>query len=150
MPQSFCRIYGHLIFSTKNREPWLDAEVYPRMHAYLAPVARDMGCPYVVAGGTADHVHMLMDIGKEHRPVAIVAKAKKESSKFVKTLGPRYGGFYWQNGYGLFSVGPTRVPEVEAYIRGQEEHHQQVTFQDEFRAFLEKYRVAYDERYVWD
>jgi len=150
MPQSFCQIYVHIIFSTKNRQRWLDDTIRSRVHAHLATLARDCGCPHVHIGGPDDHVHMLVDLGKKTGPVPLIAKVKQESSKFVKTLGPEYRGFYWQSGYGAFSVGPTRVQDVEAYIDNQVEHHRRQTFQDEFRAFLDRYGVAYDERYVWD
>jgi len=150
MPQSFCQVYVHAIFSTKKRSRWLDDAIRPRVHAYLATLARDCGCPYVTVGGPDDHVHMLADIGKKVLPVDMIAKAKRESSKFIKTLGNEHGGFYWQSGYGMFSVGPTRVEDVAAYIRGQVEHHHSQTFQEEFRAFLDRYNVPYDERYVWD
>jgi putative transposase len=150
MPQSFCQIYIHAVFSTKGRKRWLDDSVRPRIHAYLATLARDSGCPFVVVGGPDDHVHMLADIGKKVLPVDLIGKVKKESSKFIKTLGNEYAGFYWQNGYGMFSVGPTRVSDVKAYIEGQLEHHRSQSFQDELRAFLGRYEIPYDERYVWD
>jgi len=150
MPQSFCQLYAHLIFSTKDRVRFLDDAIRPRVHAYLATVLRDLGAPFVVVGGTVDHVHILFDLGKKHAPPGYVEQVKKESSKFVKTLGTEYTKFFWQRGYGMFSVGPTHVPDVEAYVRGQEEHHRKMTFQEEFRAFLERYGIEYDERYVWD
>jgi len=150
MPQSFCQIYIHAIFSTKGRRRWLDDEIRSRVHAYLATIARDCGCPYVVVGGPDDHVHLLADIGKTVLPVNMIGKVKQESSKFIKTLGPGYGGFYWQNGYGMFSVGPTHVEDVKAYIERQVEHHRTQSFQDELRAFLDRYGISYDERYVWD
>lgn len=150
MPQSFCQIYIHLIFSTKERRRWLDDAIRPRVHAYLATLTRDCGSPYVLVGGSDDHVHMLADIGKKLLPVNLVGKVKQESSKFVKTLGKEYGAFYWQNGYGMFSVGPTHVEQVKAYIEDQITHHRKQTFQEEFRAFLERYSISYDERYLWD
>ena len=150
MAHSFCKIYVHAIFSTKDRQRWLDDAIRPRVHAYLATLTRDAGCPFVVVGGPDDHVHLLADIGKKVQPVEMLGRIKQESSKFVKTLGRDYGGFYWQSGYGMFSVGPTRVEDVKAYIDGQVEHHRRQTFQDEFRAFLNRYGVEYDERYIWD
>jgi REP element-mobilizing transposase RayT len=150
MPQSFTKLYAHLIFSTKNRKPFLDDPIRPRVHAYLATALRDLDSPFVVAGGVADHVHVLFDMGKMHAPVKIVEQVKRESSKFVKTLGSRYKNFYWQRGYALFSVGPTQRSDVEAYVRNQEEHHRKITFQDELRMFLKRYEMDYDERYVWD
>jgi len=150
MPQSLTKMYAHLVFSTKNRRPFLDDEIQPRVHAYLATVIRSLDSPFVVVGGVADHVHILFDLGKMHAPVEFVEQVKRESSKFVKTLGRTYGDFYWQRGYGMFSVSPTHLPDAEEYVRNQEEHHRKKTYQEEFREFLKRYGIEYDERYVWD
>jgi putative transposase len=150
VPQSLTKLYAHLIFSTKNRQPFLDDAVRPKVHAYLATIIRDMDSPWVVAGGVADHVHILFDIGKMRAPVEFVEQTKRESSKFIKTLGEKYSGFYWQRGYGMFSVGPAHRDEAEEYVCNQEEHHRVKTFREEFRAFLNRYGVEYDEQYVWE
>jgi putative transposase len=150
MPQSLTKLYAHLVFSTKNREPLLDNEIRPRVHAYLATIVRSLDSPWVVVGGVADHVHLLFDIGKLRAPVEFVEQIKRESSKFVKTLGKAYNGFYWQRGYGMFSVGPAHRDEAEAYVRNQEEHHRMKSYQEEFRAMLNRYGVDFDEQYVWD
>lgn len=150
MPQSLSRVYVHISFSTKGRLRWLDEATRPRVHAHMATVARDSGCPYVHVGGTDDHVHVLADLGRKTALMTLVGKVKQESSRFAKTLGEGYHGFYWQSGYGAFSVGPTRRGDVEAYIDRQVEHHRTQTFQEEYRAFLERYVIDYDEQYVWD
>ena len=150
MPQSLTKLYAHLVFSTKNREPFLDEVIRPRVHAYIATIVRSVDSPWVVVGGVADHVHILFDMGKLHAPVEFVEKIKRESSKFVKTLGSSYKGFYWQRGYGMFSVGPADRGEAEVYVRNQEEHHRAKTYQDEFRAMLRRYGVEFDDQYVWD
>ncbi|MEM9479692.1 MAG: IS200/IS605 family transposase [Verrucomicrobiota bacterium] len=150
MPQSLTQMYVHLVFSTRDREPWLTSAVRPKVHAYLATILRNMGSPYVVAGGVADHVHLLFELPKEKAPTEVVAVVKRESSKFMKTLGPAFAKFCWQRGYGMFSVSPTRREKVEEYVRNQEEHHRTRTFQEEFRKFLDQYGIEYDERYVWD
>jgi REP element-mobilizing transposase RayT len=150
MPQSLTKLYAHLIFSTKNRQPFLDEAIRPRVHAYLATIIRDLDSPWVVVGGVADHVHILFDMGKMHAPVEFVEVTKRESSKFIKTLGIKYKDFYWQRGYGMFSVGPADRDPAESYVNNQEEHHRMKSFQEEFRAFLAKYGVPYDEQYVWD
>jgi REP element-mobilizing transposase RayT len=150
MPQSLTRLYAHLIFSTKNREPYLDESIRPRVHGYLATTFRDLGSPWTVVGGVADHIHILFDIGKKVAPVNFVEHAKRESSKFVKTLGAKYTTFYWQRGYGMFSVSPKDRDEAEHYVRRQEEHHRQRSFQDEYRAMLRQYGIEFDEQYVWD
>ncbi len=87
MPQSLCQLYAHLIFSTKNHEPFLRSSVRPRVHAYLGTLLRDYGSPYVVVGGVDDHVHILFDQGKMRAPVDFVEHVKKESSKWIKSLG---------------------------------------------------------------
>lgn len=150
MPQSLTKLFAHLVFSTKNRQPFLNDEVRPRVHGYLATVVRNLDSPYVFVGGVADHVHVLFDMGKLHAPVEFVEQVKRESSKFVKTLGPSYQNFYWQRGYGMFSVGPADLASAEQYVRDQEEHHKSKTFQEEFREFLNQYEIDYDEQYVWD
>jgi REP element-mobilizing transposase RayT len=116
----------------------------------MAEIVRGLACPFVAVGGPDDHAHLLLDLGKQITPPALVEAVKKESSKFVKTLGPAHAGFHWQRGYGMFSVGPTQKAAVQRYVEGQEEHHRRQTFQEEFRAFLDRYGIGYDERYVWD
>jgi REP element-mobilizing transposase RayT len=150
MPQSLTKLYAHLIFSTKNRERWLDDQIRPRVHGYLATVIRDLDSPWVVVGGVEDHVHILFDIGNKTAPVKFVEQVKRESSKFVKTLDPKYSRFYWQRGYGMFSVSPKDRDEAEKYVRDQEEHHRTRSFQDEYRAILQTYEIEFDEQYVWD
>ena len=150
MPQSFTKLYAHLVFSTKSRKPFLDNQIRSRVHGYIATVIRSLDSPFVVVGGVEDHVHILFDMGKMHAPIKFVEQVKRESSKFVKTLGPQYGDFYWQRGYGIFSVGPAHLADAEKYVRDQEEHHRKKTFQEEFREFLQRYGIEYDERYIWD
>jgi putative transposase len=150
MPQSLAKLYAHLIFSTKNRQPFLDDAIRPRVHACLAEIIRNLDSAWVVVGGVSDHVHIHFDMGKMHAPVEFVEQAKRESSKFIKTLGTSYRGFYWQRGYGMFSVGPADRDPAEDYVRNQEDHHRSKSFQEEFRTFLERYDVSYDEQYVWD
>ncbi len=130
--------------------PIIGVPVQRQIHAYLAVLVRDLDSPYVVTGGVEDHVHILFDIGKLHTPVAFVEHVKKHSSKFIKTLGSDYREFQWQRGYGLFSVSPTHRDSVEQYVREQEFHHRKQSFQAEYRGFLQRYGIPFDERYVWD
>jgi REP-associated tyrosine transposase len=150
MAKSFFQMYGHLIFSTKDRIKILDDNIRDRVHAYMASIFRNMDCPYVHVGGAEDHVHVLFDIGKTHLPVKIIGKVKKETSKFIKTVDDEYRDFYWQNGYGLFSVSPANKEVVKNYIDRQMEHHKTMSFKDELCAYLEKYKIDYDEKYIWD
>lgn len=148
MPQSLARNVIHLVFSTKNREPFIDPDIRDRLFAYLAGTLNELGCHAITVGGVADHVHILFVLSKTLALSKVVEEVKKISSKWAKETGePR---FYRQNGYGAFSVSASNEEQVAEYIAKQEERHRQVTFQDEFRAFLRKHGIAWDERYVWD
>ena len=149
MPQSLDNVLLHLVFSTKNRFPCLGASTRPALHAYLATVARNAGCECPRAGGVADHVHLAIQFSRTITIAALVEELKTSSSKWLKTQSSELSGFAWQRGYGVFSVGPSDLDALLAYIDNQEEHHRARTFQDEYRAFLTKYGVAFDERYVW-
>ena len=150
MPQSLSLVVIHVIFSTKERRAFLDAGTRPKLHAYLATVARTAGCECYRAGGVADHVHLAIRLARTLTIAGLVEDLKTSSSKWLKTQSPDLAIFSWQRGYGCFSVGPTDLDSLCAYIDHQEEHHRTRTFQDEFRMFLKKYGVEYDEAYVWD
>jgi REP element-mobilizing transposase RayT len=148
MPQSLAKILVHLIFSTKQREPTISELVRPHLHAYLVGILANLKCPSLQTGGTGDHVHILFALGRTVTVSDVVEEVKKGSSKWMKTQD--VPTFTWQAGYGAFSVGESQAETVVHYIQRQEQHHQRLSFQEEFRRFLERYRVAYDERYVWD
>ena len=150
MPQSLSLVIIHVIFSTKERHPFLDPDTRPKLHAYLATVARNIGCEAYRVGGVADHVHLAIRLSRTVTIADLVQELKTASSKWVKTQSPGLAAFAWQRGYGCFSVGPSDLDPLRAYIDDQEKHHETRTFQDEFRMFLKKYGVEYDEAYVWD
>ena len=150
MPQSLANVIVHLVFSTKDRGACLGPSLRPALHAYLATVARNTGCDCSRVGGVADHVHLAIRLSRTMTIAALVEELKTSSSKWLKSQSPELGGFAWQRGYGAFSVGPTDLDALFAYIDNQEEHHRTKTFQDEYRAFLNKHGIACDERYVWD
>jgi putative transposase len=150
MPQSLSKVIVHIIFSTKDREPWLDSDVRTRVHAYLATICRDLGAQLVHVGGAADHVHIVTTLPRTLSQAQLIEEIKKTPSKWIKTVDTRYRGFTWQRGYGAFSVSPSQLESVRRYIDGQQEHHRTRTFQDEYRALLRKHGVDFDERYVWD
>ena len=120
------------------------------MHSYLAKILKANHCPTLLVGGASDHVHLLFVLSKNHSIASIVWAIKRSSSKWVKTQGASLRKFHWQEGYGAFSVSQSDVERVERYIVNQEIHHKRKTFQDEFRGFLTKYEIDFDERYVWD
>ena len=150
MPQSLSFLLVHLVFSTKDRHPFLDAGIRPALHGYLATVARNMDCECYRVGGVADHVHLAVRMARTVTVATLVEELKTSSSKWLKTQAPALAAFSWQRGYGAFSVGPSDLEALRRYIDGQEEHHRTRTFQEEYRAFLLKYGVEFDERYVWD
>jgi putative transposase len=150
MPQSLSRVVLHIIFSTKDREPWLDPEVRPRMHAYLATICRDVGADFVRIGGVADHVHIVTMLPRTLSQAQLIEQIKRLSSKWIKGLDDRYRGFFWQRGYGAFSVSPSQLDSVLQYVNKQQEHHHTRTFQEEYREFLHRHGVDFEERYVWD
>jgi putative transposase len=112
MPQSVSKVILHVIFSTKNREPCLDSNVRLSVHAYLATVCRDLGADFVRVGGVADHVHIVTSLPRTTSQAELIEKIKKVSSKWIKTLDARYRGFFWQRGYGAFSVSPSQLESV--------------------------------------
>jgi putative transposase len=146
--QSLAKILVHLVFSTKNREPTIPAEIRPELHAYLGGILANLGCPALQVGGTADHVHALCSLGRTTTVADLVEETKKGSSKWMKRQG--VNAFSWQAGYGAFSIGQSQVSSVVRYIQQQEQHHQRRTFQDELRRLFDLYGISYDERYVWD
>lgn len=150
MPQSLSRVILHIIFSTKDREPWLESNVRPRMHAYLATICRDLGADLARVGGVADHVHIVTMMPRTLSQAQLIEQIKKLSSKWIMTLDARYGGFFWQRGYGAFSVSPSQLEEVLRYVEAQQEHHRTRTFQEEYREPLRRHGVDFDDRYVWD
>lgn len=150
MPQSLANLYIHLIFSTKERHPFLTDAVRPDLHAYMATVLANLNSPAVLINSVADHVHVLFNMSRTVTLAQVVEDVKKSSSKWIKTQGENLTTFAWQAGYGGFSVSESNVPKVANYIRGQEEHHRVKSFQEEYREFLTKHKIQYDERYVWD
>ncbi len=150
MPQSFCQLYAHLVFSTKGRERWLDDNIRQQVHGYLAATLRNLSCKDIHVGGTDDHVHLLFLLPKQIAPASLVQDLKNGSSKAIKTMGASYGKFYWQRGYALFSVSPTARDAVVKYVENQEKHHMKVSFQDEVMQLLEMAGVEYENRYLFE
>jgi putative transposase len=150
MGQSLAKNYVHIVFSTKHREPLIHEPVESHLHAYLGGICNRLDCPVIRVGGYVDHIHILCLLSRKLPLMKLVEELKSHSSKWIKTKGKGYENFYWQDGYGAFSVNPAAVDVVARYIANQHIHHERKTFQDEYRVVLVKYRVPYDERYVWD
>jgi REP-associated tyrosine transposase len=150
MPQSLAFVLVHIVFSTKDRAPILNPSIRPALYSYLATVARNADCECFRVGGVADHVHLAVRLSRTTNVAEIVEQLKSSSSKWLKTQSTGLSKFAWQRGYGAFSVGPTNLNALIRYIDTQAAHHRKQNFQDEFRAFLTKYGVEFDERYLWD
>lgn len=150
MPQSLSLLIIHIVFSTKNRAPVLDATVRPALHAYLATVAQNYSGECYRVGGVADHIHLAVRLSRTITVANLVEELKTSSSKWLKTQSPDLAGFSWQRGYGAFSAGPAHLEDLLRYIDRQDEHHRDQNFQNEYLGFLKKYGIEYDEQYLWD
>jgi putative transposase len=151
MPQSLSAVYLHLVFSTKDRRPFLrDKTVRDALHAYLGGVSKTLDCPPLIVGGVEDHVHLLCRFARTITQAEWVKELKRVSNGWLKEHGRDYADFEWQGGYADFSVSQSNLEQVKQYIASQEEHHRKTTFQDELRSLLRKHEIEFDERYVWD
>ena len=150
MSQSLARLHVHLVFSTKNRERILSDSVRGSLHAYMATVLQNLGCHPVLINSVEDHVHLLFELARTIAISQAVEDVKKSSSKWIKEQGSEFRNFAWQSGYGVFAVSESNVEAVREYVANQREHHRKKTFQEEYRQFLERHRIPFDERYVWD
>jgi len=150
MGQSLVQNYIHLMFSTKHRKPFITPNIEGELYAYLAGICNNLDCTAIQIGGHLDHVHILCKLSKKVTLIKLLEDVKSHSSKWIKTKGNEFDNFYWQDGYGAFSVNPSEVDVVINYIVNQKNHHQNKSFQDEYRQFLKKYKVEFDEKYVWD
>lgn len=149
MAQSLCKIYLHIIFHIKTSSPKIQEEHLDRVHSYIGQLVNTTGCLVVQVGGFSDHVHILCLLSRNETVSHLVEEVKRNSSRWIKALSPQYEQFAWQGGYAAFSVSQSVVDKTLAYIKGQKEHHQKHSFQDEYLQFLKLYNISYDERYVF-
>ena len=150
MSRSFSSVHIHLVFSTKDRRPFLrEPGLRSEMHRYLGGVSKALDCQPLIVGGIADHVHILAGLGKTRSQAEWVRELKMVSSTWIKERQPKLADFAWQGGYGAFSVDTSSIERVRNYIARQEEHHRVRTFQDEFRDLLRDHGIEWDEEYIW-
>jgi len=150
MSQSLAQVYLHIVFSTKHQVTLIPNDQAKDLYQYLAGILGNLRCPAIIINGTSNHVHLL---SKLHRTITIsslIEETKRSSSKWFKSQPGVPQRFYWQNGYGVFSIGQSGVSEVKRYIAHQEAHRKHQTFQDEYLDFLRKYDLEYNEKYLWD
>ncbi len=149
MANTFSSLHYHLVFSTKNREPWIASTIEERVWRYIGGIARKHKMTALQVGGIEDHIHALVTAPPKIAPCEIAQLLKGESSKWIHDEFSRLKGFSWQDGYGAFTVSKSNIPQLIKYIQNQREHHRKKTFQEEYREFLNAYGIDYDERYVW-
>jgi REP element-mobilizing transposase RayT len=150
MANTYTSLHYHLVFSTKNRERWINPEIEERVWSYLAGIAKQNKMTPIQIGGVEDHVHVLLGASPTLAPSKIAQLVKGGSSAWIHDTFPDMKAFAWQDGFGGFTVSRSNVESVADYIRGQREHHRSRTFQDEYLALLQKHGVSYDEKYLWD
>jgi REP element-mobilizing transposase RayT len=150
MPQSYTCLHYHLIFSTKNRLPSITPDIRPRLYDYLGGLIRGEGGVLLAAGGMPDHVHLLARLTQQRAVADVLRVVTTNSSKWVHETFPAAKRFGWQAGYGAFAVSYSNLAAVKRYIARQAEHHRKMSFQAEFRAFLRKHGIEFEEKYLWD
>lgn len=149
MAQSLSKLYVHIIFHTKYNQDLIGANIEPELYAYIGGIIKANGSFPIKINGTENHIHILATMSKNIALAKFVEEIKRNSSRWIKTKGEQYQDFAWQGGYAGYSVSQSVVEKVERYIDKQKEHHKTVSFQDEYRKFLDEYSVDYDENYLW-
>ena len=147
MAHTYAANFVHCVFSTKGRRDLIPAELEDRLFAYLMGVARHLRVTLIAAGGTANHVHLLLGLPPALSLAEVVQKMKANSSRWMEEHGIV---FEWQKGYGAFSVSPSMLSTVQAYVRNQKEHHRTESYQDEVRRLLRLHGLEADEEHMWD
>jgi putative transposase len=150
MAQSLTKLLTHVVFSTKKRNSWLDERISSELYPYISKVLENHNCNALQIGGTENHIHILCEMAKNLSIGKIVEEVKTSSSKWIKTKKTRYKDFYWQHGYGAFSVSSSHKAIVCNYIANQKQCHKTITFDDEFRNLLQKHNLNFDEKYPSD
>ncbi len=150
MGHSFVKVYLHIVFSTKNREPFIFPAVENELYAYIGGICNSLECFPIKIGGYFDHVHIVCSLSKKIAIMKLLEVVKANSSKWFKTKDKLLENFYWQTGYGAWSVNPAEIEYLIRYIENQHAHHKRESFKEEFLKFLKKYGIDYDERYLWD
>ncbi len=149
MAQSLSKVYVHITFSTKNKQNLIDDNIEKSLYEYIGGICKGLKCNPIQVGGYRNHIHILCILSNRITQISLLEEVKKRSSKWIKTKGDKYTNFYWQDGYGIFSINPSEIDVVADYIKNQKEHHKTRSFEDEFRLFLNKYKVDYKEEFVW-
>ena|ERR1041384_8144760 len=150
MGQTFANLVSHVVFSTKDRTEWIKPHHTARLYAYIGEVLTNLDCTLIRAGGMPDHIHLLAKISQKCAPADVVRDLKANSSRILKREFSDLRRFAWQNGYGIFSVSESKVPDIRRYIDNQQTHHKRKSYKDEFLGMLAKHKMTYDPQYIWD
>jgi putative transposase len=150
MARTYTNLLFHLVFSTKDRIPFIGPSIRDELHAYMGGIIRDLGGIALEIGGVEDHVHLLVKLKPTLALADVLRELKSGSSKWLNEEKMKLRKFGWQDGYAAFSVSESQAGRVRAYIKNQVEHHRQVSFQDELRELLRKHGIEFDERYMWE
>ena len=150
MPQSLVKNYVHIIFSTKHRNDFIDEKIENELFKYIATICKDCESTAIQIGGTDNHIHILCLLSRKIALMKLVQEVKAHSSKWIKTKGSKYEHFFWQDGYGAFSVCKSNLEIVKNYILIQRNHHEELDFKNELVKILIENKVEYDEKYLWD
>ena len=149
MPQSLSKMLVHLIFSTEDRRPFIRDGIRGELNAYCIGIFKVCQSPALIINSRPEHAHILFSLSKNWSLADVVEEVQKRSSKWIKSKGYDYRDFYWQGGYGAYTLSEADKEEVIRYIANQEEHHRVVSFQDELRTLFDLNCIEYDERYLW-
>ena len=149
MANTYTSLHFHIVFSTKNRERWIEPAIEDRIWAYLGGIAKQNKLTPLQIRGIEDHVHLLVGAPAILAPAKMAQLIKGGSSVWIHETFPQMQGFAWQDGYGAFTVSKSNVPGVGEYIRTQREHHRTRGYQEEYRALLQRHGIEFDEQYVW-
>jgi putative transposase len=147
MPQSLIKVLVHIVFSTKDRIDLIPAHLENELYRYIHGIVENNKAKLIIAGGTSNHIHLLISLGRVEIS-ELIGDIKRSTSVRMKKKG--VSKFYWQKGYGVFSIGQSQVAQVTRYINNQKAHHSAHDYKDEFRELCRRYEVEFDERYVWD
>jgi len=150
MGHSYTNLIYHIVFSTKERQSWLDTETSTKLYDYLGGAIRSEGGTSISINGCADHIHIFAKLRQDKAVSDVLRAIKANSSGWIHRTFPKLRGFAWQNGYGAFTVSQSQIAKVQRYIANQQKHHQRVSFKEEFIALLDAHGIEYDERYLWD
>lgn len=149
MSQSLSKLYVHIIFHTKDNQNLIKQDIEQELFAYMGGLLKNLRCVPIIINGTENHIHILCIMSKNITLADLLEELKRNSSKWIKTKGETYKEFFWQGGYGGFSVSQSKVDVVRNYIQNQKVHHKTETFKEEYIKFLKEYGIEYDEKYLW-